>query len=76
MKKIPRKYLLLSITQRPRYENPYAATHAEKPRTMTGLSGNAMLRKPPACVQSKPIFSITKKPLTARYTIIEIKIPT
>jgi hypothetical protein len=44
----PIRYRLLSIIQRPRYENAYETTHAENPKTMTGARGNAIERKPPA----------------------------
>ncbi len=43
---------------------------------MTGPRGKAIFKKPPTWVQRRPKFSTTKKPLTARYTMIDVKMPT
>jgi hypothetical protein len=44
----PSRYRLLSIIQRPRYEKAYETTQLVKPNIITGASGNAIERKPPA----------------------------
>jgi len=50
-------------------------TQAVNPKTMVEKRGIAIARNPPTVVQRIPILSTTKKPLTARYTIIATNKP-